>query len=90
MSRALTSLPVIERCLSLCRENFPKREGQVAARMLYGLSTEGIALDLGISADTVVCYRRRFYQRFGIGGFRDLVIWYMDLYGTVGHYLEPN
>jgi len=90
MSSALTSLPVIERCLSLCRENFTKREGQVAARMLYGLSTEGIALDLGISADTVVCYRRRFYQRFGIGGFRDLVIWYMDLYGTVGHYLEPN
>jgi DNA-binding CsgD family transcriptional regulator len=88
LSQALTSLRIIESCLSLSRENFPKREGQVAARILYGLSTEGIGLDLGISADTVVCYRRRFYQRFGIGCFRDLVVWYMELFGRVGHYLE--
>lgn len=89
-SQALTSLRIIERCLSLSRESFPKREGQVAARILYGLSTEEIGLDLGISADTVVCYRRRFYQRFGIACFRDIVIWYMELYGRVGHYLAEN
>jgi DNA-binding CsgD family transcriptional regulator len=90
LSKALTSLRVIERCLSMADERFTQREGQVAARILYGLSTEGIALDLGISPDTVVCYRRRFYQRFGIVCFRDLVIWYLELYAKLGHCLAEN
>ncbi len=83
LSQALTSLRLIERCLSLSGEIFPKREAEVAARIIYGLSAEGISLDLGIGIETVICYRRRFYQRFRISCFRELVVWYLELYGRV-------
>lgn len=82
LSTALTSLATIENCLARATESFPKRESEVVARILYGMSTEGVALDLGIGTETVICYRRRFYQRTGISCFRELVVWYLALFAA--------
>jgi DNA-binding NarL/FixJ family response regulator len=80
LSIALTSLDEIERCISQAPEEFPKREAQVCARILYGLASVGIALDLGIGEETVMTYRKRAYQRLSIGSQRELLLWYMSLW----------
>lgn len=42
------------------------RERDVLARILVGMSSEGIALDLGIGLNTVLTYRKRAYGRLRI------------------------
>jgi DNA-binding CsgD family transcriptional regulator len=42
------------------------REREVCERLLRGLSFEGIAADLGVSATTVKTYRNRAFERLGI------------------------
>lgn len=84
---ALTSLALIENCLSLLPGSIPPREAQVISRILYGISVEGIALDLGIAENTVIGYRRRFYDRLGISCFRELLVWYLKFFGMVRHRL---
>ncbi|MGE4323852.1 MAG: LuxR C-terminal-related transcriptional regulator [Sphingobium sp.] len=76
-SRALTSLPDIEGTLRRSDVPLPRREVQVCARILYGISTTGIALDLGIAEETVMTYRKRVYQRLSVGCQRELLIWYL-------------
>ncbi|HEY8608240.1 MAG TPA: helix-turn-helix transcriptional regulator [Noviherbaspirillum sp.] len=44
----------------------PPREVEVCLRLLRGMSHDGIACDLGISATTVKTYRNRAYARLGI------------------------
>lgn len=83
LSRALTHLPDIERCIALAPEALPPREAAVCARYLYGQSTDGVAADLAIGRETVVTYRKRLYDRLGIGSHRELLLWYLDLYGSV-------
>lgn len=80
-SDPLASLLSIESCLFNAPHRIPRRELQIVARILHGLSAREIAQDLGISSETVSSYRRRFYNRFEIGGFRELLIWYLDLFG---------
>jgi DNA-binding CsgD family transcriptional regulator len=75
----LTSLQKITDCLATAAIDLPRREAEVCARILYGLSTAGIALDLGISEQTTMTYRKRLYHRLGIGSQRELLLWYMDL-----------
>ena len=87
LTKALTSLDTIEACLAVAPGHMPRREAEVAARMLYGLSTEGIALDLDLSPETIVSYRKRVYRRLGISGLRELVLWYLDQYGQSRHRL---
>ena len=77
-SSALRSLATIENCLSTASTVLSSREEQVCARVLYGMSTTGIALDLGIGEETVMTYRKRAYQRLKIGSQRELLLWYMD------------
>ncbi|MES2533877.1 MAG: LuxR C-terminal-related transcriptional regulator [Pseudomonadota bacterium] len=76
---ALTSLPEIEGCM-LAMTELPRREAQVCARVLYGLSTIGIALDLSIGEESVKTYRKRAYQRLQIGCGRELLTWYLTLW----------
>lgn len=83
LSQVLTRLPEIERCIALAPEALPPRETAVCARYLYGQSTGGIAADLAIGAETVVTYRKRLYDRLGIGSHRELLLWYLDLYGSL-------
>jgi DNA-binding CsgD family transcriptional regulator len=73
---ALTSLQEIQDCL-LGSTDLSRREGEVCARILYGLSSCGIALDLGIGKESVMTYRKRAYQRLGIGSQRELLMWYL-------------
>lgn len=42
------------------------RELDVLARILVGMTSEGIALDLGIGVNSVLTYRKRAYSRLGI------------------------
>jgi len=77
---ALTSLPEIENCL-LAMTDLPRREAQVCARVLYGLSTTGIALDLSVGEESVKTYRKRAYQRLQIGCGRELLTWYLARWG---------
>jgi DNA-binding NarL/FixJ family response regulator len=55
----------------------PRREAQVCSRILYGLSSAGIALHLDVSEQTVKTYRKRAYERLGIGSERELLTWYL-------------
>jgi DNA-binding CsgD family transcriptional regulator len=48
------------------------RERQVCARICLGMTSEGIALSLGIAESTVVTYRRRAYARLGISAMAEL------------------
>jgi DNA-binding CsgD family transcriptional regulator len=48
------------------------RELDVLARVLLGMTSEGIALDLRISANTVVTYRKRAYGRLGVSSQAEL------------------
>jgi DNA-binding CsgD family transcriptional regulator len=77
VSLALTSLPEIEDTLLTSSVQLPRREVEVCARILYGMSTTGIALDLGIGEETVGTYRKRTYQRLSIGSQRELLVWYL-------------
>lgn len=49
-----------------------RRELDVLVRILLGMTTEGIALDLRISMNTVLTYRKRAYQRLGISSQSEL------------------
>lgn len=75
---ALTSLEEIESCVLAGADKFPRRESQVCARIIYGMSSTGMALELGISEETVMTYRKRVYQRLGIATQRELLIWYVS------------
>src|SRR5262249_55197346 len=76
LAPALSSLPAISQCLHDAGE-LSQRETDVCARILYGLSYYGIALDLGIGKESVMTYRKRAYKRLGIGSQRELLIWYL-------------
>jgi len=76
VAQALTALEEIESCI-VATSALPRREAEVSARILYGLSSVGIALDLSVSEETVKTYRKRAYQRLAIGSERELLTWYL-------------
>jgi DNA-binding CsgD family transcriptional regulator len=49
------------------------RELDVCALIVAGLSSEGIALELGVSQNTVLTYRKRAYARLGISSQNELM-----------------
>ncbi len=62
----------LERRLESWNCGLTLRERQVCARILYGLSTEGVALDLDIGQTSVATYRQRAYTRLGIATRHEL------------------
>lgn len=76
VAKALTALSEIEHCIDTTKA-LPRREAEVAARILYGMSSVGIALDLSVSEETVKTYRKRAYHRLAIGSERELLTWYL-------------
>ena len=48
------------------------RERAVLARVLLGMTSEGIALDLGIALSSVLTYRKRAYLRLGVSSQAEL------------------
>ena len=77
-ANALSSLSEIESAFAGSAAGVPAREAQVCARIVYGMSTAGIALDLGVGAETVATYRKRAYQRLGVSGRHELIRWYLQ------------
>jgi len=62
-----------ERRLRLLNRGLPRREIQVCALIAKGLSSEGIALELGISVNTVLTHRKRSYARLDISSQNELM-----------------
>lgn len=60
-----------ERLMQL-RRGLSRRELAVAARVLAGMTSEGIAADLGIGLQSVLTYRKRAYVKLGISSQRGL------------------
>jgi DNA-binding CsgD family transcriptional regulator len=86
LSFALTSLAEIHRTLEGAGARLSKREIEVCSRILFGISSAGIALDLGIGEETVMTYRKRAYQRLSIATQRELLLWYVAQWsGTQGN-----
>lgn len=81
LTPALTSLDEIQKCIRSATD-LSRRESEVCARLLYGYSHCGIALELGIGKETVMTYRKRTYQRLGIGSPRELLMWYLALWSA--------
>lgn len=71
-SEPLCCLSTIEQCLSDCT-NLPTRELEVCSRILHGLSSTAIAIDLHLCDSTIKTYRKRAYQRLSIGSERELL-----------------
>lgn len=78
LSGVISSLPDIQACLATLSP-LTRRESEVCARILYGQSTTGIALDLGVGTETVKTHRKLAYRRLGIGSERELLSWYLGL-----------
>jgi DNA-binding CsgD family transcriptional regulator len=88
VAQALTALEEIESCVA-ATSALPRREAEVTSRILYGLSSVGIALDLSVSEETVKTYRKRAYQRLAIGSERELLTWYLARWSVWrGHRFE--
>jgi DNA-binding CsgD family transcriptional regulator len=79
---SLSSLEAIERCVATAPSALPRREAQVCSRILYGISSLGISLELGVSEETVMTYRKRVYHRLGIATQRELLMWYVSLWSV--------
>jgi DNA-binding CsgD family transcriptional regulator len=59
--------------LLLLEPNMPKRETEVCAAITSGMTSEAISLNLGISVNTVLTYRKRAYARLGISCQNELL-----------------
>lgn len=81
LTAALSSLANIEACIGTMAA-LPRREAQVCARILHGLSTVGMALDLDVGTESIKTYRKRAYQRLQIGCERELLAWYLALWSS--------
>lgn len=82
LTPALCSLPEIQDCIS-ADTALSRREAEVCARVLYGMTSYGIALDLGIGKESVMTYRKRAYARLGIGSQRELLMWYLARWSEI-------
>ena len=90
LTMALTSFDDIERTITAAPEALPRREIEVCARIVYGQTTTGIALTLGIGEESVMTYRRRAYQRLNIGSQRELLMWYLALWTSQRAHLRRS
>jgi DNA-binding NarL/FixJ family response regulator len=69
----LGSVDEIEVRLRELMPTLTRRETQVCARILRGMSTPGIAIDLVLQEDSVATYRKRAYRRLTIGTRFELI-----------------
>ena len=59
--------------LRLLEPAMPSRRTEVCAAIMLGMTSEAIALKLGISVNTVLTYRKRAYSRIGISCQNELL-----------------
>lgn len=79
LTPALASREDIEDCVENM-SGLSRREREVCARILHGMSSCVIADDLGIGKESVMTYRKRAYGRLGIASQRELLMWYLDIW----------
>ncbi|MFM0662918.1 helix-turn-helix transcriptional regulator [Paraburkholderia sediminicola] len=65
--------PDFEARLTHLAPNLPRREREVCALIVTGVTSEGIALTLGVSLNTVLTYRKRAYSRLRISSQNELL-----------------
>jgi DNA-binding CsgD family transcriptional regulator len=63
---ALERIEALATRLHAVGSTLTQRERAVLARVLAGMTSEGIALDLGIGLASVLTYRKRAYARLGV------------------------
>ncbi|WP_030540929.1 LuxR C-terminal-related transcriptional regulator [Sphingobium sp. DC-2] len=63
----------IEHRLARAYPRLTSRERQVCARSLAGMTAEATAIDLGVAETSVLTYRRRAYERYGISSAGQLL-----------------
>jgi DNA-binding CsgD family transcriptional regulator len=61
------------------RPDLTKRELEVCARIIFGMSYEGIAVDLDLKVPTVKTYRNRAFDRLGICFRSELLHYYLGI-----------
>ncbi|MCP4598033.1 LuxR family transcriptional regulator [Neptuniibacter sp.] len=71
MTRDTQIATLMERLESI-NSQLTKREQEVCSRILLGMSSEGIALDLDIKKQSVQTYRKRAYSRLNISSQNEL------------------
>lgn len=59
--------------LCLLNPSLPPREAEVCGAIATGMTSEAIALTLGISINTVLTYRKRAYLRLGVSSQNELL-----------------
>jgi len=64
---------LLETRLRLVEPNMPDREAEVCTAIMLGMTSEAIALKLGISVNTVLTYRKRAYGRLNISCQNELM-----------------
>ncbi len=81
ISHGETERPLLDRLIDRIRRAYPDltvRERDVCARTIGGMTAEAIGLDLDIAPSTVLTYRRRAYERYGISNANQLVARLLD------------
>lgn len=63
----------IERRLSTTYPQLTRREKEVCARTLIGMTAEAIAIDLQVGETTVLTYRRRAYGRYHLSSSYEMI-----------------
>lgn len=58
--------------LTKIENSLTQREREVCARILLGMNSEGIGLDLGVKMQSVLTYRKRAYARLNISSQNEL------------------
>lgn len=60
-------LTELTRRLALLQKGLSRREIEITARMMLGLGSEAISLELDLTRNSVATYRKRAYTKLGIG-----------------------
>lgn len=77
-------VPAIRRALLESGAQLTAREAEICSAIAVGMTTAGISLKLGISANTVATHRKRAYAKLGISSQNELFLRY---YTAAGRHL---
>lgn len=72
-STEMPGVEALEQRLQGLQPRLSRRECAVAARVLTGMTSDGIAVDLGIGLQSVLTYRKRAYAKLGVCSQRELL-----------------
>lgn len=71
-ARTIPPIAKLENLVASINDRLSKREIEVCARVMQGLTREGVSIDLNIKPPTVATLMRRAYQKLGISSLNEL------------------